>query len=123
MEFQTEFFFTLPKGYVDRDGNVHKDGIMRLSNARDEILPLNDQRVKQNPAYMTVVLLSRVVTCLGTITEIDTKIIEGLYSIDMVFLLNMYHKINTMDKPLYKGICPHCGEALEIPVDFLDISD
>ncbi|MCH5281434.1 MAG: phage tail assembly protein [Lachnospiraceae bacterium] len=123
MEFQTEYFFTLPKGFVDRDGNVHRDGIMRMANARDEILPLCDPRVKQNPSYMAVILLSRVVTCLGNIAEIDTKIIEGLYTIDMVYLLSLYQKINTMVKPVYKGICPHCGEALEIPIDLVDVSD
>lgn len=123
MDFQTEYFFTLPKGFVDRDGNVHRDGIMRMANARDEILPLNDPRVQQNPGYMAVLLLSRVVTCLGNLPEIDTKVIEGLYTMDMVYLLNLYHKINTMERPVYKGVCPHCGEEMEVPIDFIDTSD
>lgn len=123
MEFQTEYFFTLPKGFVDRDGNVHKEGIMRMANVRDEMMPLKDPRVQQNPEYLTIILLSRVITCLGSLPTVDTKVIEGLFAIDMAYLQDMYHKINTMENPVYKGVCPHCGESVEIPVNFMDASD
>jgi len=65
MSLRTEFPFTLPKGYVDGDGTLHRHGVMRLATARDEIAPLRDSRVQENEAYLTVILLSRVITELG----------------------------------------------------------
>lgn len=123
MEFQTEYLFTLPKGYVDRDGNVHRDGIMRLANAGDEILPLKDPRVLQNPKYMSIILLSRVVTRLGSLDAVDTKVIEGLYTIDMAYLEDLYRRINTMENPVYNGVCPHCGQVVGVPIDFMETLD
>lgn len=123
MEFQTEYLFTLPKGYVDGDGNVHREGVMRLANAGDEILPLKDPRVQQNPRYMTIVLLSRVITRLGSLLTVDTKVIEGLYTIDLSYLQDLYSRINTMQNPVYNGICPHCGETVGIPVNLMENMD
>lgn len=120
MAFQTEFTFTLPRGYVDMAGNVHKEGTMRLANAGDEILPMRDPRVQQNPGYLTIILLARVVTKLGNLPAVDTNIIEKLYTMDLAYLQDLYQKINTMEMPVYKGICPHCGEAIDIPVNFME---
>ena len=120
MSFQTEFPFTLPKGYIDLSGNVHKEGVMRLANAGDEILPLRDPRVQQNPGYLTIILLSRVITKLGSLPTVDTTIVEGLFTMDLAFLQDLYEKINTMEMPVYKGVCPHCGEIVDIPVNFME---
>ena len=120
MAFQTEFSFTLPKGYIDKDGNLHQEGVMRLANAGDEILPLRDPRVAQNPGYLTVILLSRVVTQLGTLPAVDTRVIENLFTMDLAYLQELYQKVNTMDMPSYKGVCPHCGEKIDIPVNFME---
>lgn len=120
MAFQTEFNFTLPRGYVDENGIVHKDGIMRLANAGDEILPLKDPRVQQNPGYLTIILLARVITRLGSLPAVDTRTIERLYTMDLAFLQNLYETINTMEIPTYKGICPHCGKEIDIPINFMD---
>ena len=120
MAFQTEFPFTLPKGYIDKDGILHQEGVMRLANAGDEILPLRDPRVAQNPGYLTIILLSRVVTQLGTLPAVDTRVIENLFTMDLAYLQDLYQKINTMDMPSYKGVCPHCGEKIDIPVNFME---
>ncbi|MBV9774830.1 MAG: phage tail assembly protein, partial [Gemmatimonadetes bacterium] len=84
--FQTEFPFTLPRGYVDREGTVHREGVMRLATAADEIAPLKDPRVQANPGYLVVILLARVVTRLGEIRQLNPAIVEGLYSADLAFL-------------------------------------
>ena len=118
--FQTEFTFTLPKGYVDRDGNLHKEGTMRLANAADEILPLKDPRVQQNPGYLTIIILARVITKLGTLPAVDTRIVEGLFTPDLAYLQDLYQRINAMEIPVYKGICPHCGKEIDIPVNFTE---
>jgi len=120
MSFQTEFTFTLPKGYIDFNGNVHREGVMRLANAGDEILPLRDPRVQQNPGYLTIILLSRVITKLGSLPTVDTSIVEGLFTMDLAFLQDLYEKINSMEMPTYKGVCPHCGEIVDIPVNFME---
>ena len=120
MEFQTEYKFTLPRGYVDMAGNVHKEGVMRLANAGDEILPMRDPRVQQNPGYLTIILLARVITKLGTLPSVDTNVIEKLYTMDLAYLQDLYQKVNTMEMPTYKGVCPHCGEAIDIPVNFME---
>ena len=73
MAFQTEFTFTLPRGYIDDTGMIHREGTMRLANAADEILPLKDPRVQQNPGYLTIILLARVITKLGSLPAVDTS--------------------------------------------------
>jgi hypothetical protein len=95
--FQTEVEFTLPKGYLDEHGVLHRRGVMRLATAADEILPLRDPRVQQNQAYLAVIVLARVVTKLGDLPNIDTRVIEGLFASDLDYLQRMYEQINTAD--------------------------
>ncbi|OPX86533.1 MAG: hypothetical protein A4E53_02966 [Pelotomaculum sp. PtaB.Bin104] len=116
MAFQTEFEFNLPKGYVDEHGNLHRNGVMRLATAADEILPLKDPRVQQNPAYLTVILLSRVITKLGDVPAVNTRIIEGLFSADLAYLQNFYQRINETGRPDIKSVCPKCGHEFEMEV-------
>jgi len=118
MNFETEFAFTLPRGYVDDSGQLHREGIMRLANAGDEILPLRDPRVQQNPAYLTVILLARVIVRLGSLPAVDTKIVEKLFTADLAYLQDLYQRINSMENPVYKTVCPHCGEEIEVPINF-----
>ncbi|MEL6223500.1 MAG: hypothetical protein AAFQ57_10600 [Cyanobacteria bacterium J06626_14] len=97
---QIEFEFTLPKGYLDAQGNVHRRGIMRLSTAMDEIVPLRDPRVRANPAYATVIILARVITHLGALDEITPATIEGLFACDLNFLQQFYRYINELEEDL-----------------------
>ncbi len=120
MAFETEFPFTLPKGYIDRDGEVHREGIMRLANAADEILPLKDPRVQQNPGYLTIILLARVITKLGTLPSVDTRVVESLFTMDLAYLQDLYQRINSMEIPTYRTVCPHCGKEIEVPVNFME---
>jgi len=91
---QTEFDFTLPRGYVGSDGTLHKTGRMRLATAMDEIAPLRDPRVRANQAYLVIILLSRVITQLGTVDTINTDVVENLFSADLAFLQDFYRQIN-----------------------------
>ncbi len=93
---QTEFEFTLPRGYIDGNGTLHKKGKMRLATAMDEIAPLRDPRVRANQAYLVIILLARVVTELGTVEVIDTGVIENMFSADLAFLQNLYREINEL---------------------------
>jgi len=106
---QTEFEFQLPCGYLDEDGTLHRDGVMRRATAADEILPLKDARVQKNEAYLIVILLSRVITRLGSIDAINPKVIEGLFATDLAFLQDLYNRINALDDAA--DACPHCGRA------------
>jgi hypothetical protein len=117
MSFQTEFEFTLPKGYVDSEGNLQKKGIMRLATAADEILPLKDPRVQANPAYLTVILLSRVIIKLGDLPVIDTKIIENLFATDLAYLQDFYGRINENGTVKIKVRCPQCDHIFEHEVE------
>jgi len=96
MVFQTEVEFTLPKGFLDSDGVLHREGVMRLATAADEILPLKDPRVQQNPAYLTVIVLSRVITKLGLLADVNTKVIENLFASDLNYLQEKYEALNTV---------------------------
>ena len=116
---QTTFEFMLPRGYVDENGEVHRSGTMRLATAADEILPLRDPRVQQNGGYLSIILLSRVITKLGTLPAISTKVIENLFTVDIAYLQDLYQRINLADTPVYKAVCPKCGEEIELPLDFL----
>ncbi|MFB8788153.1 MAG: hypothetical protein U7123_04740 [Potamolinea sp.] len=95
---QTEFEFTLPKGYIDSDGNLHRKGIMRLSRAMDEIVPMRDPRVKSNPAYATVIILSRVITRLGALEEVSPSVVENFFATDLNYLQKFYRQINELQE-------------------------
>lgn len=110
---QVEHDFTLPVGLLGEDGALHRDGTMRLATAADEILPLADPRVQRNPAYLSVVLLSRVVTRLGGIETITPKTIEGLFAADLAHLQALYNTVNAVDEEgASDGACAHCGEGV-----------
>ncbi|MEL6352678.1 MAG: hypothetical protein AAFR58_13010 [Cyanobacteria bacterium J06627_28] len=94
--FSTEFEFTLPRGYADGEGNLHRQGTMRLAKAMDEIVPLRDPRVKTNPAYATVLILARVVTQLGAVESVNPRVIENLYAIDLNYLYDLYREVNEL---------------------------
>src|SRR5690349_24573004 len=103
---RTEFPFVLPRGYVDGSGVVHRDGVMRLATARDELVPLRDDRVRENPAYLTVVLLGRVVTRLGSVTDIHAGVIENLFAADPAFLQDFYRRVNSEGPTRAAVSCP-----------------
>ena len=110
----TEFPFTLPRGYVDDAGAVHREGVMRLATARDEIMPLRDPRVRDNEAYLTVLLLSRVVTKLGDLEQITPGVVEGMFATDLSFLQDHYRRINTEGTPRAAVRCPSCEHGFEV---------
>jgi hypothetical protein len=114
--FQTEFSFTLPRGYVDPSGHVHREGSMRLATARDELLPTYDEQVKRMPAYLTVVLLSRVITRLGDLDgdKVTTSVIEGLFAADLAFLQDIYRRINSEGTTQAVLECPSCKEQISV---------
>jgi hypothetical protein len=112
--FQTEHEFTLPMGYDAGDGTLHRDGIMRLATAADELLPLNDPRVQRNAAYLVVVLLSRVVTRLGGIEPITPQTIEGLFAADLAYLQDLYNDINQVENGHLAVVCPQCSHDFEV---------
>jgi hypothetical protein len=118
---QTEVSFTLPKGLVDGAGTLHREGTMRLATARDEIEPLRDPEVRQNEAYLTVLLLSRVVTRIGGVTDVTAELIEGLYAADFDHLQRLYERLNTDGEAVGSVTCPSCSHAFE--VDLSEIED
>jgi hypothetical protein len=116
---QTEFAFTLPLGYVDAEGNLHKEGVMRLATAFDEIAPLRDPRVHNNPAYLLIILLSRVITRWGGLEQINPKTIEGLFAADLAYLQDLYRRINENGHNLVRTQCPHCSQQFEVELSGL----
>lgn len=111
---RTEFAFILPRGYVDDSGNVHRDGVMRLATARDEILPQRDPRVRDNESYLTVLLLSRVVTRLGSLSQVHSGTIEGLFASDLAFLQDLYRRINQEGETRAAVTCPSCKHEFAV---------
>jgi hypothetical protein len=118
---RTEYAFTLPRGYVDSEGTLHREGTMRLATARDEIEPLRSPDVRQNEAYLSVLLLSRVVTRLGEITEVTPAIVEELFAADFDHLQRLYERLNTNGEAVGSVTCPSCSQAFE--VDLSEIED
>jgi hypothetical protein len=118
---QTEIEFTLPRGYVDGAGAVHRNGTMRLATARDEIEPMRELEVRQNTAYLTVLLLARTITRLGTITDVTPALVEGLYAADFDHLQKLYERINSDGESVGVVSCPECSHRFE--VDLTEIED
>lgn len=117
MMLQTEFPFTLPRGYVDAEGNLHRQGVMRLATAYDEIAPMKDPRVQTNPGYLVIILLSRVITRLGDLPQINPKVIEGLFSADLAHLQDFYRRINDNGHNRLSVTCPHCDKAFDVEIE------
>ena len=115
-KLRTEFSFLLPRGYVDGSGTVHRDGVMRLATARDELVPLRDDRVRENPAFLTVVLLGRVVTRIGTIDDVHAGIIENLFASDLAFLQDLYRRVNQEGHTRANVSCPNCSHDFAVDV-------
>jgi len=113
---QTEFPFTLPHGFLDADGNLHREGVMRLATALDEIAPMKDHRVQANPGYLVIILLSRVITRLGDVEHITPKTIEGLFSADLAYLQDFYSRVNENGHNRLTVNCPHCEKSYEVEV-------
>ena len=113
---RTEFTFLLPRGFVDSAGTVHREGVMRLATARDELIPLRDDRVRENSAYLTVVLLARVITRIGTITDVHAGIVENLFAADLAFLQDLYRRVNTEGHTRASVTCPACAHRFAVDV-------
>ena len=113
---RTEFGFTLPVGYLTEDGTLHREGRMRLATARDEILPLRDPRVQDNEAYLTVILLSRVITELGGLSSVNPGVVEGMFAADLAFLQDMYRKVNAEGHTRAAVHCPGCGHDFAVDI-------
>lgn len=117
--FRTEYEFTLPMGYIDADGALRRTGTMRLATAADEILPLRDPRVQKNPAYLVVILMSRVITELDGIDAVTPQVIEGLFAADLAHLQDLYNEVNRVDDRSRSVSCPNCRQSFELEVDSL----
>jgi hypothetical protein len=113
---RTEFPFVLPRGYVDEAGVLHREGTMRLATARDEILPLRDARVRENDAYLTVILLARVVARLGTLGQVTPQVIEGMFASDLAFLQDLYRRINQEGTSQASVTCPACRHEFSVEI-------
>jgi len=113
---RTEYPFVLPRGYVDEHGGAHREGVMRLATARDELVPQTDARVRQNPAYLTVLLLERTVSKLGTLSAVDTFVIENLFASDLAFLQDLYRRINQDGHTEAAVNCPSCGAGFAVDI-------
>jgi hypothetical protein len=111
---RTEFPFVLPRGYVDGAGTLHREGVMRMATARDELVPLHDDRVRENPSYLTVVLLARVITRIGGITDVHAGTIENLFAADLAFLQELYRRINTEGHTRAAVTCPACKHEMTV---------
>ncbi|MGY9069816.1 hypothetical protein [Streptomyces sp. CAS3] len=114
-QLRTEFDFELPRGYLDSDGVLHRHGRMRLATGRDELSPLIDQRVRENPAYLGIVLLSLVITGLGTLPRIDASVVEKLLATDLAYLQSFYRTINGLTDEACTVACPNCGMQFALP--------
>jgi hypothetical protein len=113
---RTEFPFVLPRGYLDGAGALHREGAMRLATAADEIVPLRDPRVRENEAYLTVILLSRVVTRLGTVSLVTPQVIEGMFASDLAFLQDLYRRVNQEGTSQAAVTCPACQHEFSVEI-------
>ncbi len=111
---QTEYEFSLPKGFVDYQGNLHRDGVMRLATAMDEITPMRDPRVRNNDAYLSIIILSRVITRLGDMKDVNTGTLEGMFTSDLSYLQEFYRSINEGGSSIGRVACPSCKSEFEV---------
>ena len=116
MNVQTEFDFTLPRGYIDMSGQIQRHGRMRLATALDEIESLQDPRVQSHDAYLPVLLLGRVVTHLGDLPAVTPQVIAGLFASDLAYLEDLYERLNSSENVTVRAVCPHCSGQFRLQV-------
>ncbi|MGH8001657.1 MAG: phage tail assembly protein [Brasilonema sp.] len=110
----TEFAFTLPRGLIDAQNRVHRHGVMRLATAKDEILVQKEPKVQENPAYGVLVMLSRVITRLGSFNQVNSDLLEELILPDISYLRELYNRINQQGNALIPTQCPHCNTEFSV---------
>ena len=115
-ELRTEFTFVLPRGYVDEGGSLHRSGVMRLATAKDEIIPQRDPRVRENESYLSVLLLSRVITRLGTLAAVSPGVIENMFASDLALLQDLYRRVNQDGTTELSTTCPSCRAEITLDV-------
>lgn len=118
---ESVFTFTLPRGYTDATGQVHRDGDMRLATALDEIESVQDPRVQSNESYLPVVLLSRVLVRIGNISPVPPMVVEQLFASDLAYLEDLYLRLNAYDRVFVGAVCPHCSNAFQVQVAPLEV--
>jgi len=111
---QTDFQFELPRGFIDAQGNLHREGTMRLANAADEIAPLQDPRVHRNGAYLGIIVLSRVITRLGSLPDVNPGVVEKMFAADVSYLQEFYERINSGAGAAMEVECPHCEHSFSV---------
>jgi len=111
---QTEFAFTLPCGYVDGEGTLHRDGVMRLSTAKDELEATREAQGTGREAYLSLLLLSRVITRLGSLASVSPTALERLFSADFVYLQNLFVQLNDVGAASLETQCPQCGARFAV---------
>lgn len=121
MAFVQEFVFSLPRGYIDAEGQLHREGRMRLATALDEIETVQDPRVQANEAYLPVVLLSRVLLQLGSLPVVTPQIVADLYAMDLAYLEDLYRRLNHPEQVTIGAVCPHCNTQFQLQVAPLGI--
>ena len=119
MDLQTEFEFVLPKGFLDDEGKLHREGTMRLATAIDEIAPLRDPRVRSNEAYLVVILLSQVITRLGGYSKVTPQMVERFFAADLAYLQDFYQRINEVDLHAVPTTCPNCHYEFTVEMPLL----
>ena len=119
MDLQTEFEFVLPKGFLDEQGSLHREGTMRLATAIDEIAPLRDPRVRTNEAYLVVILLSQVITRLGSFSKVTPQMVERFFAADLAYLQDLYQRINEVDLQTVPTVCPNCHYEFDVEMPLL----
>lgn len=115
----TVYDFELPRGYLDSAGEEHRRGKMRLATAGDEIDATRDPRVLGNPSYLTIVLLAKVIVEIEGMETVVPNLIERFFTADLAFLQDMYQRINDIEPPTLQAVCPGCGKAFAVPLNFI----
>lgn len=109
----TEFTFILPRGLVDANGVIQQQGVMRLATARDELLAQKHRHVQAYPEYVTLVLLSQVITQLGTLEAVSPEDLENLFTQDLAYLRELYNRVNQVGSAKLSVHCPQCSHRFQ----------
>jgi hypothetical protein len=113
---RTEYPFVLPRGYVDEDGHVHRDGTLRLATAKDELTAQSEPLVRQNPSYLSIYLIVRTLSRLGELPAVDRFVVEHLFASDLAFLQDLYRRVNQLGHTEAEVGCPECRHRFLVDV-------
>lgn len=109
--------YTLPIGLADPKGALQREVTMRAATALDELEIQAQDAAAINDRFRDLLIFSRVISSIGTITNPTLETLEELYETDFLYLQLAFRELNGVAGNLYTLTCPQCGKKHAVSLE------